>query len=145
MSNNQIQVVNKLTGEVLELPVDNPVQIKDAWLMLSETIKMLERAKDKLKPKVEALVAANQADFGTHAFRQSVVQRQTYDKAVMREVFDADTLDLFLVPDKTKVDNYLKENLESLGDASTKLRQSMVPVGTPYTTIRLEKVKRDED
>jgi hypothetical protein len=138
-----INVVNTLTGEILELPDNTPVQIKDAWLMLSETIKMLERAKDKLKPKVADMLEANGTyDFGDYMFRQSAIQRTNYDKAVMRQNLDADTFDLLLVPDKPRIDNYLKENLENLGDVGTILRSTMVAVGEPYTTIRLEKIKK---
>lgn len=137
-----IQVVNKLTGELYELTDETPEQIKDAWLMLSETIKAMERAKDKLKPKVaDMLDSKGTYDFGQYMFRQSSIQRQTYDKAVMREVLDADLFDTLLMPDKTAIDTYLKENLETTGEAGSKLRQTMIPVGQPYTTIRLEKVK----
>ena len=143
MSKSNITVVNKLTGEVLDLSVSTPVEIKDAWLMLSETMKMLERAKDKLKPLVAELVDSNQADFGDYVFKIIPTQRMTYDKAMLRHVLDEDTFDLMMIPDKTAIDRYLKENLEKLGEDSTKLRASMVPTGAPYTTIRLEKQKRD--
>src|SRR5262245_49038384 len=110
-----ITVVNKLTGEVLELPDDDADDIKNAWLMLSETIKMLERAKDKLKPKVSDLLDARGTyDFGDYMFRQSSIQRTNYDKSVMRRVLDADLFDELLTPDKGKIDNYLKENLDKL-------------------------------
>ena len=138
-----VTVVNKLTGEVLELSVSTPVEIKDAWLMLGETMKALERAKDKLKPLVSELVESNQADFGDYIFKIIPIQRMTYDKSMLRHVLDEDTFDLMMIPDKAAVDRYLKENLDQLGEDSTKLRTSMVPTGAPYTTIRLEKQKRD--
>lgn len=135
-----ITVVNKLTGEVLELPDNSPVEIKDAWLMLSETIKMLERAKDKLKPKVAELIEANGTyDVGDYVFRQTAIQRTNYDAAVMREQLDPDVFEVLMVPNKPLVDQFLKENMVELGEVSTLLRASMVPVGQPYTTIRLEK------
>ena len=137
-----IQFLNKWTGEIHELPANTPDEIKDAWLALTETIKACERAKDKLKPLVsDMLDDRGQYGFTDYVFRQSVVQRQTYDKSVMREVLDPDTFDVLLIPDKTAVDSYLKENVENLGEVGTKLRQSMVPIGQPYTTIRLEKLK----
>ena len=68
-------------------------------------------------------------------------QQRNYDKSVMRQVLDEDIFDLLLIPDKLQVDNYLKENLEQLGEASSKLRESMIPIGDPYVSIRLEKLK----
>lgn len=136
-----IQVVNKLTGEVYELDDHTSVAIRDSWLLLSETIKACERAKEKLKPKVDKIMAEQSVlPIGEYQFRRSVIERKNYDKSVMRKVLDADTFDLLLVPDKPRIDTFLKENLETLGDASTKLRQSMVSVGNPYTTLRLEKL-----
>ncbi len=135
-----ISFVNKWTGEVHELPDDTPEKIKDSWLALSETIKACERAKDKLKPKVEELLdGGNTYDFEDYLFRRVSVQRQNYDKSVMREYLDSDMLDVLLIPDKTAVDRYLMENLEELGEVSTALRTTMIPVGLPYTSTRLEK------
>lgn len=141
-----MQVVDVLTGEVMEFADTTPEDIKNSWLQISKQIQALERAKDKLKPKVaELLDEQGKYDFGDYMFRQSIVQRKNYDKAVMREALDEDTLDLFLVPDKTAIDKWLKENVEELGEISTTLRTTMVDVGNPYTITKLEKVVRDED
>lgn len=137
-----MQVVDTLTGEVLEFPDTTPEDIKNSWLQISKQIQALERAKDKLKPKVaELLDEFGKYEFEDYMFRQMTVQRRNYDKAVMREALDEDTFDLLLIPDKTAIDRYLKENLESLGDASTKLRESMVDVGQPYSVTKLEQIK----
>ena len=136
-----ITAVDVLTGEVLEFADETPEDIKNSWLMISKQIQALERAKDKLKPKVaELLDEFGKYEFEDYMFRQMTVQRRNYDKAVMREALDEDTLDLFLVPDKPRVDQYIKEHLEELGEVSTLLRKTMVTVGNPYTTVRLEKV-----
>lgn len=135
-----IQFLNKWTGEIHELPDKSPEEIRDAWLALKETIDSCKRAQDKLKPKVDSLITKDTYQVGDYQFRRMITQRKNYDKTVMRELLDEDTLDLFLIPDKPKVDNWLKENIESLGETSTQLRKSMIPVGNPYTTIRLEKV-----
>lgn len=149
-----IQVVNKLTGEVYELDDQTAVQIRDSWLMLTETIKACERAKEKLKPKVDTIMAElSTLPIGPYQFRRTITERKTYDKAVMREVLDADVFDLMLEPNKTRVDEYLKDNLEILDhEVGTKLRNTMVPVMSrdrktgeykpmlPYTTLRLEKL-----
>jgi len=136
-----ITVVDVLTGEVSEFADTTPEEIKDSWLQINKQIQALERAKDKLKPKVaELLDEFGKYEFEDYMFRQMTVQRRNYDKAVMREALDEDTLDLFLVPDKTAIDKYLKENLEELGDVSTRLRESMVDVGNPYSVTKLEKI-----
>lgn len=135
-----IQFLNKWTGELHELPDKTPEQIRDAWLALSETIKACERAKDKLKPKVEELIGESTYPIGDYQFRRTITQRKNYDKTVMRRVLDEDTLDLFLAPDKSKIDTWLKENAEQLGETSNILRKTMVNVGNPYTAIRLEKL-----
>lgn len=137
-----MKVVNKLTGEVYELNTDTPEDIRESWQLVSEAIKTLEAAKDKLKPMVQAILDdSGQYDFGDYIFKLIPVQRMNYDKSVMRQVLDEDTLDLLLMPDKTAIDNYLKENIETLGDASTQLRNTMVAVGRPYSQLRLERVK----
>ena len=64
----------------------------------------------------------------------------TYDKSVVRQVLDEDVFDLMTKIDKTKLDNYIKDNLSELGDISTELRASLIPDGKPYQVIRLERL-----
>lgn len=136
-----ITAVNTISGEVMEFADSTPEEVRDSWLQISKQIQALERAKDKLKPKVASMLDEfGKCEIGDYMFRQTTVQRRNYDKAVMREALDEDTLDLFLVPDKTAIDKYLKENLEELGDISTRLRESMVDVGNPYSITKLEKL-----
>jgi len=137
-----MEVVNKLTGEVYEIKFGNPSELAESWRLLSETIKACERAKDKLKPHVSKLLATDDTfQVGDYQFRQLITQRQTYDKAIMRQELDADLYDLLVMPNKTEVDKYIRDNLTDLGDSATKLRKSMIAVGEPYITIRLEKMK----
>lgn len=136
-----IKLVNKLTGEVMELPDSSPEEIKESWLLLSETIKVCEGGKDKLKAKVRSLVNDNGLyDMGEYQFRVMSVQRYNYDKAVMREALDPDLFDTFLEPNKTAVDRYIKENVEVIGDTATILRKSMLPIGNPYSVTKLERL-----
>jgi hypothetical protein len=137
-----ITATNKATGEVVELQAGTPEEIVEAWRIAQEYDKTAVALKDQLKKLVPSIVGTRGVSepIGNYQFRVSPIQRMTYDKSVMREVFDEDTLDLFLKPDKPAVDKYLKENLESLGEASTTLRQAMIPDGKPYQTIRLEKL-----
>ena len=135
-----IKSVNVVTGEVYEFSDTTPDEIIVSWNLINETIKALERAKDKLKKKVPDLVNHVGIYEGENfTFRVSSVQRVNYDKAVMRQVFDEDLLDTLLVPHKPSIDAYIKENLEDLGESSTLLRESMIEEGKAYQVIKLEK------
>lgn len=141
-----ISAVNKATGEIIELPVDTPEQIVEAWRIAQEYDKASTSLKDQLKKLVPSIISDRGVSepVGNYQFRVSNIQRTTYDKAVMREVLDADLFDVLVKPDKGAVDKYLKENLEELGEVSTTLRSSMIADGKPYEVIRLEKLSRED-
>lgn len=128
----------ELTGEQLEYQIDTPEQMVEVWRLASEYIKAWEKIKDAIKKLDIDGVEAN-----GYSFVVTPVQRMTYDKTVLREVIkDQDLLDTFLIPDKTAIDKYLREYLDEVGIGSTILRESMVPVGKPYTVPKLVKVER---
>ena len=138
-----MKAVVKLTGEVIELNPVTDADVYEAWRTCSEYIKAYTELKDKLKPFVERLVTerGTSEPLDGYMFRQSFVQRMNYDKTVLRQVIrDEDTFDMLLAVDKKAVDDYLKEHLEEVGQDSTLLRDSMVPVGKPYTVLKLEKL-----
>lgn len=137
-----ITATNKHTGEVVNLPTDTLEQIVEAWRVAQEYAKTAESLKDQLKQLVPKYVDDVSEPINGFMFRVSNVQRMNYDKSKLREVFDEDTLDLMLKPDKPAIDRYLKENLEQIGDGSTILRKSMLPEGKPYTVIKLERLER---
>lgn len=142
----RVSTTNKITGEVVDMPADNLDQIMTAWQLAQQLEKMAKDLKDQLKPKVERYAETGASeDINNLRFKIISTQRYNYDKAIMRQVLDEDVFDLLLKPDKTAVDNYLKENLEQLGDISTELRKTMVEVGKPYQVIKLEKLKFDGD
>jgi hypothetical protein len=138
----KIEATNKHTGEVIELPADTFEQVVDAWRIAQEYSKAADRLKDQLKKLVPKYIGDRNVseEYNGYMFRANVIQRQTYDKAVMREVLDQDVYDVLVKPDKTKVDTYIKENLADLGDIATQLRASMQPDGKPYEVIRLERL-----
>lgn len=142
----KITATNKATGEVVELGADTLQQIVEAWRVAQEYEKTATALKDQLKKLVPNFVGDKgvSEEAGSYMFRVSNIQRMNYDKAVMRNVLDADTFDLLLKPDKPAVDKFLKENLEQLGEASTLLRNAMLPEGQPYQVIKLERVEHDE-
>lgn len=141
----KISATNKATGEIIELPADTIKQIVEAWRIAQEYDKAATAIKDQLKKLVPNVVNENglSEQVGNFQFRVSSIQRQTYDKAVMREALDSDLFDVLLKPDKPAIDKYLKDNLERLGYISTKLRTSMIAEGNPYQVIKLEKLSRD--
>lgn len=140
-----VKATNKVTGEVWEYSVKELPELFTAYSAAQEYEKMAKSIKDQLKDKIDELVDDNgrSPEYKGKQFKRITVQRQTYDKAVLREVLDEDTYDLMLKPEKAKVDKYIAENLEALGDDSTKLRQSMIEDGKPYTMYRLEKLERE--
>jgi len=140
-----IQAVNRATGEVIDLPANTPEEIVQAWNIAKESDSVATAPQDQLKKLVPNLVNEQGVsdEVNGYVFRVSNVQRKTYDKAVLRQQLDEDTFDLFMKPDKTAIDKYLRENLEDLGEASTIIRNAMIDDGKPYQVIKLEKVIRD--
>lgn len=137
-----ITVIHKATGEQLDFQINSLSDLVSAWRMATEYEKMAKDLKDKLKP----YLADYLNDDGTsdevngYKFKSNLVTRRNYDKAIMRKVFDEDTLDLLLEPAKTKVDNYIKEHLSELGEDSSLLRETMIDVSKPYVVTKLEKL-----
>ena len=126
-----------MTGEVLEFDISTPEGLVETYRLASEYEKAWKAIKDAIKKQdIDGI------EYGAYKFVVTPVQRMTYDKAVMREVFqDDDLLDTFLIPDKTAIDKYLREHLDEVGPGSTLLRESMVPVGKAYTVPKLVEVK----
>ena len=138
----KIEATNKHTGEVIELPADTFEQVVDAWRIAQEYEKAAKKLKDQLKNLVPKYIENGNTspEYNNYMFRVNSIQRMTYDKATMRRVLDEDVYDVLVKPDKTKVDNYIKENLTDLGDIATELRASMQPDGKPYEVIKLERL-----
>lgn len=137
-----VTATNKATGEVIELPVNNPTEIVEAWRIAQEYDKASTAIKDQLKKLVPTFISERGTSevINGFQFRMNTIQRMTYDKTVMRRLLDADTFDLMLKPDKPTIDKYLKENLP---DISTELRNSMIEDGKPYQVIKLERLDRE--
>lgn len=138
----RISSSHKITGEIVEFDIQNLADLVNAWRIASEYEKLAKDLKDKLKPELAKYLNddGKSDEIDGYRFTTSFIQRKNYDKAVMRQVLDEDTFDLLLIPHKTKVDQYIKENLSELGDTSTILRESMVEDGEPYSVTRLEKI-----
>lgn len=142
----KIQATNKATGEVIELDADTPEQIVQAYRTAQEYEKAAMSLKEQLKKLVPSLIATGTTSepINGFQFRMSTVQRMNYDKAVMRETLDPDDYDILVKPNKTLVDDYIKVNLDKLGEASTALRSTMIPDGAPYQVVKLERLDREQ-
>lgn len=131
------------TGEVLDLDVKSPEDIIDALLMVNSYIAAYEHLKAQLNDlAVDAVDTHGSLEHGGHRLVYFTTQRMQYDKAVLREVFDPDELDVLMEPAKGKIDRYIRDHLEELGEFGGMLRDSMKPIGRPYRTVRLERVER---
>lgn len=133
---------HKITGEIVEFDIKNLADLVNAWRIASEYEKLAKDLKDKLKPELAKYVNEDgkSDEVDGYRFTTVLVQKKNYDKAVLRQVLDEDLLDLFLKPDKTKIDNYIKEHLDELGENSGLLRDTMIEDGKPYSITRLEKL-----
>lgn len=132
------------TGEIIELDDHSPEHILISLHLCNQYLEAYEAVKKKLQIKARDIVDANGIfDHDGWRLRIYSTQRMNYDKAVLREVFDPDELDTFMEPAKGKVDAYIRDHLDELREASTRLRESMVPVGRPYTTVRIERRDRE--
>lgn len=139
---NHVEALITQTGEVLSFPSKNMGEVIDSYALVNETIAAYERIKKQLQKLAAAAIDGTTYEHGKYMLRVSTVQRMNYDKSVMRELLDPDTFDTMLEPAKSRIDTYLKENLDDLGDISTRLRESMTPVGNPYQVVKLERLER---
>ena len=133
-------ITDKTTGLVYDTKTDE--NVIDSMLEVNAQIKSLEVVKKKLRDMII------ERDLSGVEHNNSVVkiintQRRTYDKSIMRRVFDADLYDTLMIPDNKAIKKYISENLDTLGNASTELSKNMVEQGKPYTTVRIEKILRD--
>ena len=140
----KISATNHSSGEVIDIEVKTSSELVEAWQIAQEYSKVADRLKDQLKQLVPKYLKEDgkSEEINGYMFRATFIQRKNYDKTIMRNLLDQDTFDLLLKPDKPAIDEYLKENLESLGDISIELRNSMVDEGKPYEVIKLEKLTR---
>lgn len=138
----KVSTLNKATGEVIELETNNLTEVMEACKIASQYEKLAKDLKDQLKKQLPKYLdeSGKSEEVDGYQFKQIHIQRRTYDKSVLREMLDEDVVDLFLKVDKGGVDNYIKDNLDRLGDISTRLRESMIDDGRPYSQTKLEKL-----
>lgn len=140
-----ISAVNHVTGEIAEFEVDSLKSLMTAYSAAQEYEKMAKSLKEQLKGELDNYLDEHgrSEELDGKQFKRISIQRLTYDKSVLRQVLGEDTAELFLKPEKKKIDEYIAENLESLGEESTKLRNAMIEDGRRYEQVKLEKLIRD--
>lgn len=138
----KITATHKTTGETVDGEINNISDLINMWRLASEYEKLATNLKDQMKKILPNYLNEDgkSEEVDGYRFTSTNVQRRNYDKSVMREVFDEDTLDLLLKPDKTLIDKYLKEHLEDIGEGSTLLRNTMIDEGRPYNVSKLERL-----
>ena len=137
-----LTITNKETGEVTSFDTDTMGDLMYAYRYAKELADMSERLKKKLRPLIDAMLDGQDKSevIDGYQFKQYDMQRRTYNMGTLREVFDEDELSLFLTVNKTKVDNYIKEHLDDLGDNAKYLRDHMELSGSSTVVMKLEKV-----
>lgn len=133
-----IKVVNTITAEVFEFKTDTTEQIVEAYNQAAKLEQAAKRAKQKIR---DLIVERNLDGESTPDYEIKIIhtQKQDYDLSIMREVLDDDQFNTFIKPDKTALDKFIKENIETIPEVKT-LRDSMIDVGTPYITVRVDKI-----
>lgn len=137
-----LSVVNKVSGEVMEFDTSSKEAIVEAYRYAQELDKLSKKVKDELKKLVPMLLdeQGRSPIIGDYQFKQYETQRTTYEKSVLRQVFDEDTMDLFLKVHKKSVDDYLSLHGSELGDDLAVVKAAVIPDGNVTKTTRLDKV-----
>lgn len=108
---NQIKVVNTITGEVLELPVDSMEQMATAYIQLKGLEGVIKRLKTKLNERM--LVGLGEAKAMELPDRSRIVRveqlMRTYDKSVVAQFLDADQMEIVTKIDATALKTLMKE------------------------------------
>lgn len=132
---------NKASGEYIELPANTSEEIVRAYLVAAEYEKVAKDLKDQIKKLLPSIVdeQGRSPEVDGYILKRYESQRMNYNKYALREVFDEDTLDLFLEPSKGKIDAYIKEN--QLDDWQYKvLKSGLEPAGKVVSSFKKEKV-----
>ena len=134
-------IVDKLTGLVYEVETDE--EVIESMILVNDQLKALDGVKKQLRDIMLERDLSGM-EHNNRLVRISSIQRKSFDKSIMREVFDDDLYETLTKPDNTAIKKYIKENLETMGEASTLLTKGMIPDGKPYTVVKIEKVTRED-
>lgn len=136
-----IKATNPFTGEVFELQDDTPTDLETAYNFCKQFEKTIKQMQDQLKERVKKAAVDGLLQTPAGRFKYTSIQRQTYDKAVLRQLLDEDLLDTFTVVKKAAVDDWLKERVFKQDidpELNTQIRQALIPDGKPYEVVKYE-------
>ena len=142
-----ITVVSKATGEIFEFLADTDMELAQSYDQIRELQSALERAKTKIKTQILQRMEASSddsIDLGSYKWKKQIKHYLTYDIEVMKKLLPRDVYDGLVVPNKVKVDEFLKENVKTEvvpNGVAQELRATMYPNKTPSVAVLLEKVK----
>lgn len=136
-----ITITDKRSGELIDFPTDTPEQVVAAYLQAREYEKMAERLKTKLKPLLPNIVdeQGRSPEVNGYILKSYQSQRMNYNMSALRDVFDEDTISLFVKPQKGLIDAYLKEHRLEQEEAAI-LKRGLEPDGVVIDSFKTEKV-----
>jgi len=137
-----VKVVNKATGELIELPYDSFEDFAMQYDEVTQQIAALERGKKKMSTELK-LMMGDERELplanGWH-FAKYTTTRKSYPVALVMELLEDDAT-RFLKVEKTKLDAELKEHAEDGGrwtEIGRRLREGL-EVESSTESLRLVK------
>jgi hypothetical protein len=137
-----VKVVNRATGELIELPYDSFEDFAMQYDEVTQQIAALERAKKKMSTELK-LMMGDERELplanGWH-FAKYTSTRKSYPVALVMELLEDDA-NRFLKVEKTKLDTELKEHAEDGGrwpEIGRRLREGL-EVESSTESLRLVK------
>lgn len=133
--------INKASGEYIELPANTPEDIVRAYLVAAAYEKVAKDLKDQVKKLLPSIVdeQGRSPVVNGYIIKRYESQRMNYNPMALYNVFDEDTVSLFMKPQKGLVDKYIKEN-QLDPDQLEELKRSLEPDGPVVNSVRLERL-----
>ena len=137
----KVTAINKGSGEQIELPADTPEDIVNAYRIAAEYEKVAKSLKDQLKKLLPNVLdeQGRSPEVNGYIIKRYESQRMNYNPMALYNVFDEDTVNLFMKPQKGLVDKYLKEN-QLDPDQLAELKRGLEPDGPVINSVRLERL-----
>lgn len=137
-----ITATNPFTGEIIELADTTSEDIEKAYDFIKTFEKTLKELNEQLKHTIAKRAVDDLYQTPNGRFKSLVIQRQTYDKGLIRPLVDEDVFDTFTVIKKSLVDSYLAEQVfkQTITDEEAKaFKAALIPDGKPYEQIKFER------
>lgn len=110
-----VKIVNKTTGEILEFAWETLQELKTVYLQLSSLESVIKGSKKKMRNVLDkALGEEEKYDFGDgYTLIRVAPQMKEYPTYIVAKYLDADQLDLVTKIDNKKLEEIIKELVES--------------------------------